>query len=81
MGFPDNVLEINIKPVVIPIVDTGLAYRQNLPVSKNDRKIPAEFESRVAMLRGEDDVLKVIKTIKMLSHVLKGPACPIPYFA
>lgn len=67
MEFLDNVLEINIKQVIIPVIETGFAPRQDLPANKKDVDIPGEFESYVAMLRGEDDVLKE-KTLNLLMH-------------
>lgn len=67
MEFLDNVLEINIKQVIIPVIETGFSPRQDLPLTKDDKEIPGEFESYVAMLKGEDDVLKE-KTLNLLMY-------------
>nr|WP_319492245.1 hypothetical protein [uncultured Desulfobacter sp.] len=67
MEFLDNMLEINIKQVIIPVIETGFAPRQDVLVKNDDKEIPGEFESYVTMLKGEDDVLKE-KTLNLLIY-------------
>ena len=67
MEFLDNMLEINIKQIIIPVIETGFAPRQDALVNNDDKEIPGEFESYVTMLKGEDDVLKE-KTLNLLIY-------------
>ncbi len=62
MEFLDNILEINIKQIVIPVIETGLS-----PEPSKEKDLPDEFESCAALLRGEDDVLKE-KTLNLLLY-------------
>lgn len=63
MEFIDNVLEINLKNTIMPIIERGdLKWQEYSP----GEDIPEEYDAYVSLLQGNDDYLKE-KTLYLLS--------------
>ncbi len=67
MEFLDNVLEINLKNILMPIIEIG-TIRGETTTSLAREDIPGEAESYIALLQGQDDFLKE-KTLYLLSFM------------
>ncbi|MBU0971948.1 MAG: hypothetical protein KKC20_14930 [Proteobacteria bacterium] len=65
--FLDNVLDINLKNVIMPVVETGCGMMEG-PVIPGEGEIPEAFESYLSLLQGQDDFLKE-KTLYLLSFM------------
>jgi AAA family ATP:ADP antiporter len=58
--FLDNVLEIDLKRVIIPLVETTLVGALvDETLERFDLKVPSEFECLVMLLTGEDQSLQL----------------------
>ena len=76
--FLDNVLDVNLKNTLIPIIETGgLLMMDDLSYSP-DEDIPEEYESYISLLQSNDDFLKE-KTLYLLSFFKDDRY--IPYIA
>ncbi|MBU2630026.1 MAG: hypothetical protein KKE61_15520, partial [Proteobacteria bacterium] len=67
MEFLDNVLEINLKNTLMPIIETGSIRPEEMSYPPRE-EIPEEYESYVTLLQGHDDFLKE-KTLYLLSFI------------
>jgi AAA family ATP:ADP antiporter len=67
MEFLDNVLEINLKNILMPIIEIG-TIRGDTTASLAGEDVPEEAESYIALLQGQDDFLKE-KTLYLLSFM------------
>jgi len=65
MEFLDNVLDINLKQVLMPVIETVGITSDHKPFSQTEN-IPDEYESYVSLLQSQDDFLKG-KTLNLLS--------------
>jgi len=67
MEFLDNVLEINLKNTLMPVIETGNILVEGATYSPG-KDIPEEYEAYVSLLKSNDDYLKE-KTLRLLSFM------------
>ena len=67
MEFLDNVLDINLKQILMPLIETGGIVSSGDP-SPPLKNVPDEFESYVSLLQSQDDFLKG-KTLNLLAYM------------
>ncbi len=75
MEFLDNVLDINLKNSLMPIIETGSLLLAEGMVPPPEDDIPEEFDSYVSLLQGQDDFLKE-KTLYLLSFFAEDRYIP-----
>ena len=67
--FLDNLLEPNLKRVIIPIIETPLAHATiDRTLDQLGLKIPSEFEGLVLLLTGEDTSLQA-RALELVAHL------------
>ena len=67
--FLDNVLEIDLKRVIIPLVETALVGALvDETLERFDLKEPSEFECLVMLLTGEDQSLQ-LDALNLITHL------------
>lgn len=74
--FLDNVLETNLKKIIIPIVETTIVDTMiQDTLERFDRIPPTEFECLIAILRDNDNLLK-IRALMLIAELGKHPYLP-----
>ena len=65
MEFLDNLLDINLKNIILPVIETGIITPDSSTLGQGSN-IPDEYSAFVSLLNGQDDLLRE-KTLYLLS--------------
>ncbi|MCF8090883.1 MAG: hypothetical protein K9K40_00300 [Desulfotignum sp.] len=67
MEFLDNILDGNLKHIIMPVIETG-GMAADMARHSLEEEIPGEYDSCVALLNSQDDFLKA-KTLYLLAFM------------